>query len=113
MNLIECEELAQHAVIFSHIVSNVVITAAISMRLSTENFLCSARVYCHTPWHHGTVVDPSGAGEFMLAKGTQIIRVLNRSPHDGRGWYKTVAQPLSASLKFSLSPLHLFTDARA
>jgi len=39
------------------------------------------------------IVDPSSIplvlASFMLAKGMQIIRVLNRPPHDGPGWYKT------------------------
>ena len=32
---------------------------------------------------------PLVLASFMLAKGMQIIWVLNRSPHDNRGWHKT------------------------
>src|ERR1044071_5697953 len=32
---------------------------------------------------------PIVLASFMLAKGMQIIWVLNRSPHDYRGWHKT------------------------
>jgi hypothetical protein len=35
---------------------------------------------------------PSVLASFMLAKGMQIIRVLNRSPHDNPGWQKTHAR---------------------